>query len=70
MGRGEDRKLHIAIERPREIDEFAIRARNERRLRQARTDLPGDLRGGGPLRDLAGRAVGQRDLNGCHFSFG
>ena len=33
--RGEDREIYVVIERAREVDEFAVNARNERVLRQA-----------------------------------
>ena len=65
--RGEDRELHVVVERARKIDQFAIDAGDERVFREARPDLRGDLRGGGAAGHFACGAVRQRDLNGFHF---
>ena len=63
---GEDRQFGVVVQRPREVDQFAIGARDQRFFRQARRDLAGDLRGGGALRHLARRSIRQRDLNVVH----
>src|SRR6185437_540228 len=64
---GEDRQFRVMFQRPREIDQVAVDARDESFLRQARRDLAGNLRGGGALRHLARRSIRQRDLNVIHI---
>jgi hypothetical protein len=64
---GENRKFGIAIERAREVDEFAIGARDKSFLRKARRNLRGNLRGSGAARKFASSAVRQCDLNRVHI---
>ena len=64
--RGEDGELGVVVERARKIDEFAVGARYQRFLGEARRDLLRDFGGGGAAGHFASCAVRQCDLYGSH----
>ena len=64
---GENAELDVGMERAREINQFAIDARDQRLFGQTRRDFLGDLRRSGSARNVANGAVWQRDVNGVDF---